>query len=184
MPDRSSWPFLTLIVSIYFIIAFLESFTESYIATLNEKKLEKDDENNELKASKFEKLLKKKQIIISSLSCVKVFISIIYGFTVSVMMYEYLAHTFSTMLGSRTNYTVSLLLSALCCTAISGLIYYFLCIVLPDRLGFRAAHNGRNPYRYYGLIAFVSNISIIISFPFRGFSSLFFFVESIVYYIF
>ncbi len=183
LPDRSSWFYLTVFIVFYYIVAFLASFSETYISTLNEKKLEKDSEDDEKNADKFQKLLKKKQDILSSLSCVMIFIKTAYGFTVSVMLYRYLAYLFREMFDSSIGNWLCLTLSAFICILLSATVFYFVAVILPGRIGFKAAHKEYNTYSAYGIIALISKFSIIISSPFRGFSSLFFKDENIKDYI-
>ena len=165
----------------------LSSYAESYITTLNEKKLKKDKENDVKFTSEFEKLFDKKQKIIASLSFVKVITGISFGISVSVMFYTYLANVFYYLFGRPFRNVFAMagihLLSAACIAVISFFFFYFLAVVLPDRLGFRRAHRENGAYGVFPIVNFISCFDIIISAPFRGFSSLFFKDENIEDYI-
>ena len=94
MPDRS-WLLLTVFIALFFIIGFITNFTHSYIFTLSVKKLEKDvDSDNSSRAKKTMKIVEKKDAFLTALNCMSTFVGVAFGFSVSVMRYDYISYVF------------------------------------------------------------------------------------------
>lgn len=175
MPDRSSWLILLSFIVLFIVIGYFTSFTHSYISALSYKKLSKEAEfEGASKARKMLKIADNKEKLLGSLKCMNTFLSISFGVTISVMLYDYIAYMLYIISDRKTEFSfVCLFLSAFVITIVCGFIYYLFAVSIPENVGFKGAKNESGNYRIYPIIKFICVFSRICVVLFFGFASLF-----------